>query len=220
MLPYSSLLNRTNGQRWRICAITGLVPMAVFVALFVTLNSGVLAICAALGLCLLCLIALSKKSDEVEVHLRTLIWQAFGMFSTWAMAPLGDPFAVFIVAALWVPVVALQMRNELNKALAAMRRKAYIDDLFEELLRAAAREQARQRAAGGGGSSAARATHSEADALKVLGFTAKPADVGEVKRAYRGLAKQYHPDRPTGDEAKFKEVNNAFDTLKKLYDIK
>ncbi|WP_297490090.1 molecular chaperone DnaJ [Acidocella sp.] len=43
------------------------------------------------------------------------------------------------------------------------------------------------------------------------------ANAEEMKKAYRKLAMQYHPDRNPGDavaEAKFKEINEAYDVLK------
>ena len=46
---------------------------------------------------------------------------------------------------------------------------------------------------------------------------AKDADLETVKKAYRKLAMQYHPDRNHGDaaaEQKFKEINEAYDVLK------
>jgi molecular chaperone DnaJ len=45
---------------------------------------------------------------------------------------------------------------------------------------------------------------------------AKNASQDEIKKAYRKLARQYHPDRNPGDaaaEAKFKEVQTAYDVL-------
>jgi molecular chaperone DnaJ len=45
----------------------------------------------------------------------------------------------------------------------------------------------------------------------------KSADADELKRAYRKLAMQYHPDRNPGDksaEHKFKDINEAYDVLK------
>ncbi len=66
---------------------------------------------------------------------------------------------------------------------------------------------------------------SEKDLYSVLGVQ-KGASQSEIKKAYRRLAKQYHPDRNAGDdraEDRFKEVSAAFDVLgdekkKSLYD--
>ena len=54
------------------------------------------------------------------------------------------------------------------------------------------------------------------DFYQTLGVS-KSADADELKRAYRKLAMQYHPDRNSGDktaEQKFKDINEAYDVLK------
>jgi curved DNA-binding protein len=53
------------------------------------------------------------------------------------------------------------------------------------------------------------------DYYKVLGIDRK-ADEDQIKRAYRKLALQYHPDRNPGDstaEDKFKDINEAYQVL-------
>ena len=55
----------------------------------------------------------------------------------------------------------------------------------------------------------------KSDYYEVLGV-AKDADEAAIKKAYRQLAKKYHPDVNPGDkdaEEKFKEVNEAYQTL-------
>ena len=63
------------------------------------------------------------------------------------------------------------------------------------------------------------------DYYEVLGI-GRNADAKEIKKAYRKLAKKYHPDMNPGDkqaEQKFKEITEAYNVLsdtekKKLYD--
>ncbi|MCQ2087609.1 MAG: molecular chaperone DnaJ, partial [Bacilli bacterium] len=51
------------------------------------------------------------------------------------------------------------------------------------------------------------------DYYETLGIS-KSSSKDEIKSAYRKLAKKYHPDnKETGDEAKFKEVQEAYDIL-------
>ncbi|GAB5469262.1 MAG: molecular chaperone DnaJ [Rhodospirillales bacterium] len=54
------------------------------------------------------------------------------------------------------------------------------------------------------------------DFYQILGVT-KTADAGQLKKAYRKLALELHPDRNPDDkeaERRFKEVNHAYDVLK------
>lgn len=51
-----------------------------------------------------------------------------------------------------------------------------------------------------------------ADYYDTLGVS-KDASESEIKRAYRKLAHQYHPDKQGGDEKKFREVNEAYEAL-------
>jgi molecular chaperone DnaJ len=46
----------------------------------------------------------------------------------------------------------------------------------------------------------------------ILGVS-KSASEGEIKKAYRTMAHKYHPDKNGGDEARFKEVNEAYQVL-------
>lgn len=50
------------------------------------------------------------------------------------------------------------------------------------------------------------------DYYKILGI-GKTASADEIKKAFKKLAMEYHPDRPTGNEAKFKEINEAYQVL-------
>jgi molecular chaperone DnaJ len=51
------------------------------------------------------------------------------------------------------------------------------------------------------------------DYYEILGIS-KGASADEIKKAFRKLAVQYHPDKEGGDEAKFKEINEAYEVLK------
>ena len=53
------------------------------------------------------------------------------------------------------------------------------------------------------------------DFYKILGVD-KSADDKEIRKAYRKLARKWHPDQNAGDtkaEAKFKEIGEAFAVL-------
>lgn len=60
------------------------------------------------------------------------------------------------------------------------------------------------------------------DYYKILGVD-KDATDKDIKKAYKKLAILYHPDKPTGNEEKFKELSEAYNALcdpekRKLYD--
>ena len=42
----------------------------------------------------------------------------------------------------------------------------------------------------------------------------KSASQDEIKRAYKKQAMQHHPDRTGGDDTRFKQINEAYSTLK------
>jgi molecular chaperone DnaJ len=52
----------------------------------------------------------------------------------------------------------------------------------------------------------------EKNYYSVLGVDEK-ADAKEIQRAYRKLARQYHPDAEGGDESRFKEVSAAYEVV-------
>ncbi len=54
---------------------------------------------------------------------------------------------------------------------------------------------------------------SKRDYYEVLGVSKNASD-DEIKKAFRRKAIEFHPDKQGGDEAKFKEVNEAYEVLK------
>jgi len=54
---------------------------------------------------------------------------------------------------------------------------------------------------------------SKRDYYEILGV-GKDASADEIKKAFRRLAVQHHPDKEGGDESKFKEINEAYEVLK------
>ena len=55
----------------------------------------------------------------------------------------------------------------------------------------------------------------EKDYYKALGVT-KDASAADIKKSYRKLARELHPDKNPGNaeaEARFKEVSEAYDVL-------
>lgn len=62
------------------------------------------------------------------------------------------------------------------------------------------------------------------DYYKTLGID-NTATKDQIKKAYRKLSLQFHPDRPNGNAEKFKKINEAYETLndeqkKKMYDMR
>ncbi len=51
-----------------------------------------------------------------------------------------------------------------------------------------------------------------ADYYQTLGVS-KTASADEIKKAYRKLAHEHHPDKNKGNEGKFKEINEAYQVL-------
>jgi curved DNA-binding protein len=51
-----------------------------------------------------------------------------------------------------------------------------------------------------------------ADYYNILGV-AESASNDDIKKAYRKLAKQHHPDKNNGDDSRFKEIADAYETL-------
>ena len=50
------------------------------------------------------------------------------------------------------------------------------------------------------------------DYYQILGV-GKTASDADIKSAFRKLAQKYHPDKKGGDEAKFKELSEAYSVL-------
>ena len=50
------------------------------------------------------------------------------------------------------------------------------------------------------------------DPYNILGLD-KTSSATEIKKAYRKLAKEYHPDKAEGNEERFKEIADAYETL-------
>ena len=50
------------------------------------------------------------------------------------------------------------------------------------------------------------------DYYKILGVD-KSSSPDDIKKAFRKLAHEHHPDKSNGNEAKFKEINEAYQVL-------
>lgn len=55
-------------------------------------------------------------------------------------------------------------------------------------------------------------TYTDVIAMRYMGFEKKPAD-DDLKKRYREMAKQLHPDRQGGNEERFKKLTEAYRTL-------
>ena len=53
------------------------------------------------------------------------------------------------------------------------------------------------------------------DARKTLGVEEDALDMNIINEKYKSLAKEHHPDMPSGNMEKFKEINNAHKILKR-----
>jgi hypothetical protein len=53
------------------------------------------------------------------------------------------------------------------------------------------------------------------EARTLLGVDKDCKDMSEINNKYKELSRKYHPDMPTGDVEKFKEINKAHKLLKK-----
>ncbi len=53
------------------------------------------------------------------------------------------------------------------------------------------------------------------EARAVLGLSQDIKDLGQINTRYKTLAREHHPDKPTGDTEKFKAINRAHKTLKR-----
>ena len=115
------------------------------------------------------------------------------------------------------PTEAAKQRDALRKAEQKAKRKAAREERaafnkrFKERLvneqRQREQEQKQEQARNSHEGPASRRV--APDPFSILGL-ARGATREQVKAAYRGLALQYHPDRPGGDAGKFTEVNDAY----------
>lgn len=62
-----------------------------------------------------------------------------------------------------------------------------------------------------------RKKHTVPDYFKVLGFESIPDNVSEVKKRYKKLAKNFHPDSGKGDEELFIAVTEAYNKAKQYF---
>ena len=53
------------------------------------------------------------------------------------------------------------------------------------------------------------------EARETLGLDPGEKDVAVIDKAYNALAREHHPDQPSGDTERFKQINNAHKMLKR-----